>query len=493
MISTILLSLLVPTFGPAQAHTAQVTGAPVVDLLTQDDPAKEFEKRFDAAGNDVAKLWDVYLWAEAYDLKRETRRVLRKIVQVDPQHRPANEALGYIFYAGRWFINERKLEEFKKEEEARIAAEKGLVRHGDEWVPAEDVPYLEKGLVRDDMGQWVAKEEYEKLKAGWVRQDLVWVAPEEAENIEKGLWKCGDKWLSTAEADEYHSLVSQWWSIPTDHFVLHTTCKREVADKAVHILYAAYRDLVRVVGQQPTQKPEVVLLNSQQQYSVAAAGDSILGQIETHGLSSTHYAFFADGWFDLPNKAYRGSGMAYWDASTDTGNSYGPHALRHAVAHSFLEAVDPSPKTIEKTFKSRGQFDVRGFYDEKRFPEWFRYGVASYVERYYIDSTVAVGGNPNWVREWSVQNIVNKGGLRPISQIFTMQMSVDNAPETAKLLNERGLLVAFMLDGGLQPLTEAHAELKSKIRKGEDLKPTFTKIQKLIVDNEQALRKFANL
>src|SRR5690606_26911166 len=113
MILTILLSLLAPSLGQASAPCvlapcvsapcAQASCASAADLADQDDPAKTFEKRFDEAGEDVTKLWDLYLWADAYDLKSERRRCLRKIVKVDPLHRPANEALGHIFYDGRWF------------------------------------------------------------------------------------------------------------------------------------------------------------------------------------------------------------------------------------------------------------------------------------------------------------------------------------------------------------------------------------------------------
>lgn len=488
----IVLSALAVLLAPT--NLPQPLVGPTGIEFSQDDPAKTFERRFQEAGENVEKLWELHLWAEAYGMERESRRCLRTIVRVDPQHRPANEALGHIFYAGRWFPNERRLAEFKKEEEARIAAEKGLVRFRDEWVPADDLPYLEKGLVRDDFGRWVDKEEYAKLQAGWRRQDLVWIPPDEVENIDKGLWKCGEKWLPIAEADAYHAQIGRWWSLPTDHFILHTTLSREVAGRATHVLFAAHRDLVRVVGVQPPAQVPVLLLNSQEQYQTVSAGRSPLGSVESHGLSSALYAFFADLWFDVPSATFHGAGIAYWDASTDAGNRFGPHALRHAAAQSFLEGVDPSPKTLQRTLGGRGQsHDLRAFYAEKRFPEWFRYGAAVYAERYFIDSTVGTGGNPHWAREWSVQNLVNHGGLRPIQQILTKPLDGGEPADAAKLLNERGLLVAFLVDGAFEPLTAAHAELKEKLRKGEDPKATFAKIQKLLVDNEQQLRKFANL
>ena len=465
-----------------------------VPAIQDEDPQKVFRERWEAAGDDTEALWELYLWADAYGLEKEGKRCLRRIVDLDPAHRKAHEALGHIFHDGKWFTSERKLEEYKKEEAERRAREQGLVDYEGEWVPAEDVPFLEKGLVRDESGAWVSKEEHEKLQAGWKRQDLVWIPPDEIENIEKGLWKCGDQWLSLEEADRFHALIGRWWSIPTDHFTLHSTCSRELSLRAVDLLYLAYRDLVRVVGVHPPEPVEVVLLNSEQQYRTLSSGDSPLGNIETTGLSSVHHAFFADAWFDLPAEVFHGAGVGYWDASSDAGNSWGPLSLRHAAAHSYLEAVDPSTKTVEKTFSSRGRdFDPEDFWGEKRFPRWFRYGVAAYVERYYVDSTVAQGGNPNWTREWSVQNIVNKGGLRPVQQIFDAQLDAANPDDGAKLINERGLVVAFLVDGKVPALAEAHGELKAKIKSGEDLKPVFRKIERLVVEHEQELRKFANL
>lgn len=489
--------MILPTLLPLLvfAATSEPTraGSSALELL-QEDPAKEFTNRFEQAGEDVAKLWDLYLWADAYGLKNETRRCLRKIVQVDPQHRPANEALGYVFYAGRWFPSERKLEEFKKEEEVRLATEKGLVRWKDEWVPAEDLPQLEKGLVRDDQGRWVNKEEFEKLQAGWRRQDLLWISPEEAAKLDQGLWKCGTDWLPIEGADRYHSQLGRWWSIPTDAFVLHTTCNRQLAERATHVLYATVRDLVRVLGTQPAEPGTVLLLNSTQQYNEVASNESPVGAVASHGLSSAHNAFFADVWFDSTTGAFHGAGIGYWDASNERDDKYGPHSLRHAAAQSFLEGLDPSPKAIQRTQRNRGQApDLKAFYAEKRFPEWFRYGAASYAERYFIDTTVATDGNSKWAREWSIQNIVGGGGLRPISQILSKELDPSDPADASKLMNERGLLVAFMVDGGFPPLAEAHGELKMKIRKGEDLKSVFAKIQKLLVDNEQQLRKFANL
>lgn len=489
MIASILLACLAPLTATAPIHPS-----PVRLRVSLEDPTETFEQRFIAAADDVEALWDLYLWADAYGLERQVRRCLRKIVQVDPLHRQAHEALGHIFYAGRWFRSERHLAKFKQEEERRIAREQGLVEYEGEWVAEADLPFLREGLVRDDDGRWIGREELEKLRAGWRRQDLLWIPPEETEQIDQGLWKCGEDWLSLEEADRYHDEIGRWWRIPTDHFVLHATTRREVAQEAVDLLYKAAQDLWRVVGELPGDQVGVVLLHSPAQYQEVLSGDSILGEVASHRLGFEHHAFLADRWFDPDEGRYPGAGIAYWDESSDVGERFGAHALRHAASQSLLEALDPSPEHLASTLGSRRRgFDAEAFYAEKRFPEWFRYGAAVYVERYFIDATVPHDGNPFWTREWSVQNIVSRGGMRPVPEIFSEPLDGGEAVDAGKLLNERGLVVAFMVDGEVPALQEAHAELRAKIQAGEDLEKAFARIEQLVAQNEQRLREFADL
>ena len=100
-----------------------------------------------------------------------------------------------------------------------------------------------------------------------------------------------------------------------------------------------------------------------------------------------------------------------------------------------------------------------------------------------IAGTIRKGGDAEKWRTWSASNIINKGGLRPIKKIFTDEVSVDN-PDSAKLLNERGLLIAFLLDGEIDDLKEKHFELKQKFKKGESVTSTLKSIEKIIIRHE---------
>jgi hypothetical protein len=461
------------------------------------DREREYERRREAAGADVDALWELHIWCSSFDMTKQSRSCLRAILKIDRDHRAAHEASGHLFFDGKWFTTQKKLDKYKKAEEERLAKEKGLVRFEGGWVSEADLPFLKQGLVRDGAGDWVSKEDLERQEAGWIRQDLVWISPEEAENVDKGLWKCGERWLAQAEADKYHSTLERWWVIPGEHFLLHSTCDREVAEKGLEAMERAWRDLRRVFGTVPEARVPVALLRDAAQYGRFAAGDQVTGRrgAEFAALSSIHYAFFADAWFDLAGREYKGGGAAYWDASAANGDSFGPHAARHAAAHSFIEALDPSPKALSKlTPASTPETVRRAFYKEKKLPEWFRYGAAAYAERYFIDSLVAVGGNPHWAREWSIQNIAAKGGLRPVRQVFSTELSVSDPDGSTKLINERGLVMAFILDGACPAVLERHKAIREAIVAGDkDLSKLFGALEGEINKHSSDLRKFAGL
>lgn len=489
LLLTLCLQSELPTFEvprPASAASAA------------EDPKEEYKRRRDEAGEDVAKLWELYEWCEAFGLDKEGRSCLRAIIKEDKDHEQARKALGHIYYDGQWFTTQKKLDAYKKKEEKRRAEEEGLVKYEGEWVKAEDLPFLKKGMVRNEDGEWIDAEQAKREAEGWIQQDLTWVPPSDKEKIDQGLWKCDDKWLPLEEANKFHSKLNSWWTIPTDYFVVYTTCDRDVAMKAADEMARAFRELSRIYGSSPADKIPVVVMRSQAQYSQLAGG--INGQrnpTESHGLSSIHYAYFADVLFvqgERDSIEWLRSGVGFWDPSAENGDAFGPHSVRHAAGQSFAEAMDPSPKTVAK-FDAEGptSIEIDDFYDEKNVPEWFRSGAVTYAERYFVDNLVRAGGNANWAREWSIQNILNKGGLRSVSDIIDGRLTSDNVDDSAKLLNERGLLIAFMIDGDNVDVKQAHGAVKAALKKGENGKAEFKALAKALEKAEGELRKFAGI
>lgn len=461
----------------------------------------EYDKRKNEAGKDLAKLWKLYEWCVAEKRDKEAKSTLKAILKIDANHKEANVASGHVFLDGKWFTSQKKADEYQKAKEEEEKKAQGLVSYKGEWVPADDVPFLERGLVKDDRGNWISADEAKKLAEGWSRQDLEWIDPKEASKVAAGLWKCGSEWLPLDKADEYHNDIGDWWRIPGDNFTFYSTIARgtlttAVAETAGH----AYADLEGIFGMKPQLAPIVVLLRDAEQYGAYAAGSEEDERFPTEidGLSSIHHAYYAEIAFETtgdPRSTYLGAGVGYWDAAAKDGDKWGVHSVRHAAAQSWLEAIDPSMKWLDKLRKD-GKVDPRGFWEEKRLPRWYRYGAASYAERYFSDPTVKTGGDKQWARKWSVSNITAKGGLRQLKQVFEFKLDSSMGGDGAKLMNEAGLLVAFLQDGGCEPVQQKNKAFLEAFRAGKDKKtldPLVRALETEISKHEAMLKAWAGL
>ncbi len=502
MLASLLLALALQAESTAQPAAAL---DPIAPTSQQNPDEAEYEKRRKAADKDYDKLWDLYDWCTQKKLATQGKSCLRRIVQLKPDDEKAHKLLGDVSYDGKWFPSDKKVEEYKKQQaekaakdEEKAAKEKGLVKYKDQWVAPADLPNLQKGLVKNERGEWINPEEQKKIAEGWVKQDLEWVSPQEKENISKGLWKCGDKWLDLEKANEFHSELFQWWKIPHESkYVLASTCDRKVAETIDKNIANAWDDLVKCYGFAPASQPAVLVLRNQAQYESYAAGDQEEGRppSESHGLSSVHYAYFADLGLDPQNGDWMQMGVSYWDASTEAGPKWGIHATRHALGQSFAEALDPSPKALEKTRKDQ-KFAGKEFWEEKKIPHWFRYGAAVYAERYFTDLTVGVGGNSKWAIEWSVKNLLARGGMLPVQQVLDFEPENDKAEETQVWFNRVGMIMYFMVDGKCAPVTAKLAAFQEALKSGKDKKAVTEAAKALAAElakHETDLRKFGGL
>lgn len=456
----------------------------------QEDRKAEFEKRLAAAEGSKDKLWKLYEWCDASGMEKDGRNVLRKIVKLDDADRRAHELLGEVEYDGKWFPNEKKVEEYKKKKLDEEAKKSGKVVYKGQLVDPADVPLLQKGLTKTEDGRWVDAEEQKKLAEGWVKQDFNWIAPAELANLEKNLWKCDDKWLAEADANKFHATLDKWWKIPSDHYVLFTTCDRALAMTARDECERAFREVNRVLGKTPTAPVAVLVLRSGAQYGEFAGQR----QTELRGFSSLHGASIAEIWPEPLAAGMTSAGFCYWDASNQKDNAFGPMFVRHAAAQSLIEALDPSPKTLGSIVSQKPEPALdKAWWDEKQLPQWLRYGACAYAERYMVDPSIKRGGDPNWMRKWSLDNIANKGGIDPLNTILTLPLTLDDASASGKLINQAGLLVAFMLDGKCTPVVHAHQAFKDAFKSGKDLKPGLKALEEALRKNEAELRKFAGI
>jgi len=459
-----------------------------------------------AAGTDVGKLLQL---AKDWSEKKNTdgaRAAWKRVLELDSGNAEARAGLGHQMYDGKWFASHTALFDYKRAEDAE-KAKQGLARVADGWVPIADAQFVRLGWAKDDKGGWqhpLAKlrgqKDQEMLAKECQLQDLQWIDPAEFEQWKKGLWKCGEQWLDTAAANTFHADPNQPWFVASEHFVITTTVDRERVEWCKWYADQTWPELVRLFGVAPgarpaavdllgekNDKPELVVWNSIAQFNKFAAG------AEVDGFSSLHYAFFADGLFDPTVKpaAFAAIGAAYWDDSTKEAGAYGQHSIRHAAALSFLEAIDPSWKTLGDTAMGTRAKSTAAFWAEKKIPRWLWYGAASYVERWFLDTKVGDGGDPEWARKWARTSLKQLGGLRDIGKVFEFKLTLADVPGSTRLIHEAGLLTAFLLDGGDKNVQRAHEALRQALVSGASTKAAVADLQKALLAAKPAITAFA--
>jgi hypothetical protein len=490
MIDAILLSLL------ASSPSALCALDPVMTVLPAGDEVKDAIRD---AGSDIAKLLALAERWSSEQNESAARSAYERVLKLDSNNATARPGLRHHAFEGQWFETYASLSAHKREEARRMLT-KGLVRFGDKWEPAADVPFMRMGYVKYEE-RWIApqqKAEIEQAKQlsaqGYELQDLVWVEPASFDKWRAGLWKVGDKWLSKEDANKAHAEIANWWRVPAKHFNALTTCDRDTAGWVGWHADLVYPDLERLFGKRPQGKLDVVALNDIAQYNAFAGGDPALQLQATDatGASSVHYAYFADSWFDNTTQParFRGVGVCYWDTADAALAPYGLHAVRHAAAQSYLEAIDPSWNAVANAVEL-GQFQANDFWAEKRIPLWLRYGAASYCERFFQDPNAAQGVSAWWAREWALENLRSKGGIRDLERVFAFVLDPADPDTSAQLIHEAGCVVAFLLDGDCAPVSEKHAAFQAAFVSGGATAEAAQALQKAIAKNKNKLEKFA--
>ena len=457
---------------------------------------EEYDRRLTEAGKDPEALWDLYQWCVSTERDREGMSVLRRIVRAAPDHKQARELLGHISYDGQWFTTEKKLEAYKKKEAKRRAKELGLIQWKGDWVHPDDVSLLEAGFVRDpEGGQWILSSDLERREQGWVRQDLTWIPPDEVSNIEQGLYKVDDRWMAEEDANDWHSQFSNCWKIPDQGFVLWTTLARKDAERAALELLRVPREFERLLGRMPTRSVPVVLFRDVTQYDEFCNGE-FGPKPEMRWFSRLRQAFLTETWLDVKTNELRVVGAGIWDTSDESKWWMGLKASRLAFGLSLIEALDPSPKAIADLGRdpSLDEEFVEAYFAEKSLPDWIRWGVPTYVERYFIDNLIEHGANERWAEDQSLALIHERGGLLPLEQVFAMQLATDTAEarlSSERLIDQSGLLMAFTLDGGCDPVIQAHHAFKEAFRAGDKIAEPAKAWEQALAENEEGLRKYA--
>lgn len=469
-------------------------------LAPEPEPDREYLDRLASVEpDDAPALWSLYTWCLETGREDRAATVLPKVVRADRAHVDARAALGHVLRAGTWFASPAALSRFERSQDADAAAARGWVEHDSVWMHPDDRSRLGKGWTKNwETGIWSSNDDRRRLADGWLRQDFQWVPPAEAGWADEGRFLVDGEWLEPGEADRRHARIENPWRLPDAEVVLHATVERHVALRAREHMSRALVDLRKVFGAEPPLPLEVFVLRDEEQYDRFAFGDPDGARPPTHAgrLHVVHTAFFAESRFPRVDGEliYGGLGVGYWDAHVPYGDLYGVHSVRLAVGLSYVDALDPSPKAVRKALrKGPGPEFYADWRAEKELPDWLRFGGAVYAERFFEDTTVGPDGDPWWARAWSLENLASKGGLRELDAVFACAIDPDDREDGLKLLIETGLVVAFVVDGGVAEVQEAHAELKRALVKGRFHPKDAEALAEAVRAHEAELRAFASV
>ena len=490
------------TSDPGRVYVSQLvfdmTGAAPAE--TSEDAAaldSEYLERLAAAGGDAAQLWALHEWCQANERLQHSKAILRGLVRVDPDHAAARLELGHVLSNAHWFSSQVALERYQKGQEEATAEARGRVLHKGLWVHPDERALVGKGWSKHpETGQWITPADRKRIDQGWVRQDLEWIAPADATRVDDGLWLVDGDWIELRAANRRRAGVDSMWHIPTAEVLVHATTDREVALRATHEMSRALEDLRRVFGAEPLLPLEVTLLRDEEQYDRFAFGAPDGRRPAAHAgrLHVIHSAFFAESSFRrVEGKLeYAGMGVSFWDPLVPYGDLYGVHSARLAVGLSYVEALDPSPKSVRKALRKGVAGDYyESFLAEKKLPLWLSYGGAVYAERFFRDSSTPADGDAWWARNWSLDNLEQRGGLRPLEECLAFELDPEDPEDGLKLLIEVGLVVAFVVDGECAEVDAAHVELKRALAAGRLHVSDVAALNEAIRAHETELRAFA--
>lgn len=384
------------------------------------------------------------------------------------------------------------------------AAARGWVEREGVWhAPAERARVRSGDRRNPETGVWVTRADRRRASKGAMRLDAEWVDVDDAPKLAAGLHPIDGEWCDLPEANRRHTRIDAPWVIPSAFATIHATTDRRVAIAALVHMGRAVPDLERALGLVPPLPLDVIIARTEEQADRIAFGapDGRRAPLHGAGRHVIYGGYFAERRFerDGQKSLYDGAGVGVWNSEILHGDAFGVHSARLAYALSWIDAVDPCPKA-EKAARKKGPGPdfLAEREAEKRLPAWLSWGAAVYAERFYRDTSLDLeaqpDANPWWTRAWSIQNLEAAGGLGGMAGVFEVHMDPAEAKRARLQLLRVGALMAFVLDGGCEPVEEAHAALKAGlIDAGLDgpLDPELVKnLEDAIRSNETALRAF---
>ncbi len=439
-------------------------------MTASQDAKAELEKKYAAVGGadckDAGALFQVALWADQNNLKTDSKRLLRQVIKIDPDHAESRALLGYEKYQGKWYTK-REIEREKAKAEEAERAKLGLKKWKGEWVPAEDYEKLEKGLVKievDGQTKWVTPVEKERIDKGMSLYNGQWVTAEELEHLKKGEFKVGEKWLSQSEADKAHADYASAWELEGDLCTLTTTCNYAFGQEALRHADASVKQVYKMLDVPlPKDAVKINLIMVKDLSDYQQLGQAVQDSNDA-ALSSTWSTFILSD-----QNTGRQVGVSLYevlDERNPKGNDvFSLGHVRFAAASAVLRNM---------TFGETP-------------PVWFTVGIASYLERYWHPFS---SDGIKKLAAWSLDSLTKEGGTLQLKSFF------DSFAVTRQSVLQSGLVLSYLQNGTLGPKVQESwkkCQEAFKAAKQKGLEKDFVRLeQQLQKDGEKELDAYAN-
>ena len=487
-----------------------VAAVPTLGLLASapvssatEDPKDELKRRQDALKPDDAEgNYQLALWAEEKKLTTESKRLLRKVIKIDPNHKGAREKLGYKLYSAsegeekKWRTEadiarlEREKEDQQKRslglekwqgqwvpKEVKVSLEKGLIYYGslktksgeevkgtiENWVPNGPVKVTAAGNTKEVAAadvdsvkaEWMTPEQRDRQERGLTLHDNEWLSPEEIAKRKENLYHVDDKYVSLEEANQIHSDLTKPWVLEAEYVAVKTNCEynvgRLVLGGANNIPGAnkTYKQTLQNLGiEVPAEaKPKVpiLLISGEEDYN------SIGNQVgdDQDAQKSSSYSYFCH--LDPGTGGYVGI-VNY--ALTPDYTSYMAMQAAAELALRSHEFAEPPPR-------------------------WFIEGVACCEARFF-DPRLA---------KWSIDGLRNAGGLISLSNYF------DPLAVTNQGILQAGALISYIRSPSADPkVKEAYQAVLAAIKapKNQGLEKAFRALEKTLQANEKKITAYVD-
>ena len=358
------------------------------------------EKKAALKANDADGLYDLALWAQRKKLTTESKRLLREVLKIAPDHGKARTALGYVLYEDKW-VKEHELAKIKRKKEEAENKAKGMVKVGDTWVDKEDLALAKKGFVKV-RGVWWRLDDSKRLKKGYALhpETGVWIKEKDLEKARKGLFLVQGKWEPLEKADAWHKGWTNPWVLQGRDVVLVTDydlkkAKEIMAEAETAMVYAT-----KLLWDPRLPLPRRVLLRV---YSKAP-------DYREYSMQTDETGFSAFGCFAAVRDPLHPIAVIYGEPN------WGPYYLKHAAAMGTSLVLLGSKDT--------------------NVTNWIHTGLGSYVERF---SNLA--HSKHFGRQFE-----SKGGIKDLARFWDgfRISSEDDRDTMAWNIYQAGYLIRYL-------------------------------------------------